>query len=184
VSSSLVPAHAAHVGTLLGPALLIAFWAGWSDLRSWMHRQGDQLAPAAVLVAAPLSAGAGVIHAMVSPEHFGQDVLYGAFFAAAATAQLGWSVLAVVRPHPRVLRAGVLGSAAALVLWMLTRTAGVPLGEAAGQREPVGMLDVVCGLLELGVIACCIWAIAQTPDRSTPNPSGPGRNMTTLTTAN
>lgn len=183
VSSSPVSAHAAHIGTLLGPALLLAFWAGWSDLRAWMHRQDDQLAPVAVLVAAVLSAGAGIVHAMVGPEHFSQDLLYGAFFAAAAAAQLGWSVLAAVRPHPPVLLAGVLGNGAVLCLWMLTRTVGVPLGVAAGQRESVGMLDVVCGLLELGVIACCIWAMVQAPDRSTPKTNKLGRSVTTMTTA-
>jgi hypothetical protein len=39
----------------------------------------------------------------------------------------------------------------------MTRTAGMPLGVAAGRREPVGVLDAGCGLLELGVVACCAW---------------------------
>jgi hypothetical protein len=182
VTSSPVSAHAAHIGTVLGPALLLGFWAGWSDLRAWMHRQDDQLAPAAVLVAAVLSAGAGIVHAMVIPEHFSQDLLYGAFFGAAAAAQIGWSVLAAVRPHLPVMQAGVFGNGAVLCLWMLTRTVGVPLG-AAGQRESVGMLDAVCGLLELGVISCCIWTIVQAPDRSTPKSNKVGRTVTTMTTA-
>jgi hypothetical protein len=183
VTSSPVSAHAAHIGTVLGPALLLGFWAGWSDLRAWMHRQDDKLAPAAVLVAAALSAGAGIVHAMVSPEHFSQDLLYGAFFGAAAAAQIGWSALAAVRPHLPVMLAGVFGNSAVLCLWMLTRTVGVPLGVAAGQREPVGMLDVVCGLLELGAISCCIWRIVQAPDRSTPKSNKVGRTVTTMTTA-
>lgn len=180
---SAISGHAGHVGTLLGPALLLAFWAGWSDLRAWMHRQGDQLAPASVLVAAALSAGAGVIHAIVMPHHFTEDLLYGGFFAAAAAAQLAWSVLVVVRTSGRMLRAGVVGNAAVLILWLETRTVAVPLGALAGRREAVGTMDVACGLLEVGVMACCTWAMARSADRPTADAHGLGRNATGSTSA-
>jgi hypothetical protein len=151
-----VNGHWLHVGTLLGPALLIAFWAAWSDLRAWMHRQGDQLAPTAALVAAVLCSGAALIHGIVMPSHLAEDVAYGGVFAVLATAQLAWAAALLVRPSASVLWAGAVGNLTVVALWALTRTAGIPLGAAAGRREAVGALDVVCGLLELGVAACCI----------------------------
>jgi hypothetical protein len=147
--------HAAHLGTLVGPVVLLAFWATWSELRAWLHRQDDVQVPTPVLVAAALSGGAAVIHAIVIPAHLTQSILYGVFFAALAVVQLGWAVLVVVRPRPWVLAAGAAANLAVITLWGLTRTVGIPLGVAAGQRESVGVLDSTCGLLELGVVTCC-----------------------------
>jgi hypothetical protein len=56
-----------------------------------------------------------------------------------------------------VLTAGAAANGAVVALWAVTRTAGIPLGVAAGQREGIGVLDTSCSLLELGVVACCAW---------------------------
>jgi hypothetical protein len=149
--------HAVHLGTLAGPILLVTFWATWSELRAWLARHDDVHLPTAALVAAALSVGAAVIHALVIAPHFTESVLYGAFFAFLAVAQLGWAVLVVVRPRSWVLTAGAVANLAVVALWAVTRTAGVPLGVAAGQREAIGVLDTTCGVLELGVAACCAW---------------------------
>ncbi|MDX6199703.1 MAG: hypothetical protein QOJ79_2854 [Actinomycetota bacterium] len=149
--------HAVHLGTLAGPALLLAFWASWSEVRAWIARCDDVQVPTAALVAAALSIGAAVVHAIVIPPHLAESFEYGAFFAALAVAQLGWAVLIVVRPGSWILAAGIAGNLAVVLLWAATRTAGIPLGVAAGQREPIGVLDTTCGLLELGVVACCAW---------------------------
>jgi hypothetical protein len=155
-ASGPVSQHAAHLGTLAGPVLLLTFWATWSELRAWMRRKGDALVPTAVLLAAALSVGAAAIHAMVTPSHLQEDLLYGGFFAALTVAQLGWAGLVVLRPQPWVLAAGAIGNIGVVALWGITRTVGIPLGIAAGQREAVGILDVSCGLLELGIAACCM----------------------------
>ena len=152
-----VSAHAVHLGTLAGPVMLLTFWASWSELRAWLRRHDDVQLPTAALVGAALSLGAAVIHAIVIPPHLTEAVLYGTFFAALAVGQLAWAVLVVVRPKGWVLLAGAGGNAAVVALWAVTRTVGIPLGVAAGQREGVGALDATCGLLELGVVACCCW---------------------------
>jgi hypothetical protein len=151
------PHHAVHLATLAGPALLVGFWACWSDLRAWIRRQDAAQVPTAALVASTLSVGAALIHTIVIPPHVVESLLYGAFFAGLAAAQLGWAVLVVARPCPRVLAAGVALNAGVVLLWGATRSVGIPLGVAAGSREPVGALDATCALLELGVIACCGW---------------------------
>lgn len=150
--------HTVHVATLLGPALLVAAWAGWADVRAWRHRHQDSLA-SGVLLAGLLSIGAAVIHAVVTPAHLTEDPLYGGFFAVLAAAQLGWGVVAVVRPQRWLLTAGALGNLAVLTLWAVTRTSGIPLGVATGERESVGVLDTTTALLELVVVGCCLWAL-------------------------
>jgi hypothetical protein len=152
-----VSQHAVHFGTLVGPVLLLAFWATWSELRSWLRRNDTVQVPTAALVAAALSVGAAIIHALVIPSHLTESVLYGGFFAVLFVGQLGWAVLAVVRPTAVVLTTGAVANLAVVALWTVTRTIGIPLGVAAGQREAVGVLDATCGLLELGVVACCVW---------------------------
>lgn len=152
-----VSQHAAHIGTLVGPVLLLTFWAGWSELRAWMRRQGDVVVPTAALVAAALSIGAAAIHGIVIPAHLAEDLLYGAFFAALCVAQLAWAVAVVARPQPWLLAAGALGNLAVVALWGVTRAVGIPFGIAAGQREAIGVIDASCSLLELGVVACCAW---------------------------
>ena len=54
--------------------------------------RADQARPWLVR-AAGLSAGAGVIHLMVTPEHIDHWIGYGLFFLVAAAAQLGYSAM-------------------------------------------------------------------------------------------
>jgi hypothetical protein len=150
--------HAVHLETLLGPALLLAFWAGWSDLRAWLHRHDDLATP--LLVASALSVGAALIHALVTLPHFGQDPLYGAFFAGCTVGQLAWAAVVLRRPSRLVLATGAAANLAVVALWAVTRTVGIPVGVAAGTRERVGPLDVACGLVELGIVACCAALLA------------------------
>ena len=75
-----------------------------------------------------LSAGAGIIHLAVLGPHLREFWLFGVFFAAAALAQLGWALLVMMRPSRRVWLAGALGNALVIVVWILSRTVGLPFG--------------------------------------------------------
>jgi hypothetical protein len=151
--------------------LLLAFWAAWSDVRAWMHRQGDDLPSVAVLVAAATSVGAGVIHALATPAHAAQDPLYGAFFAAAAAGQIGWGIQAVRHPTRQLLLPGLAANGVLIAVWAQTRLLAIPVGVAAGQREPVGSLDLTCVLLEAVVVGCALRALRPA---SAAARSGPG----------
>jgi hypothetical protein len=64
-------------------------------------------------------------------------------------------ILVAARPVRReVLWAGILGNAAIIVLWMVTRTLGIPLGPEAGMIEEIGVLDLTSKIAELAVIIC------------------------------
>jgi hypothetical protein len=110
-----------------------------------------------------LSAGAATIHFAAAGSHFQEWWGFGAFFFVSGLAQLVWAVLAVSSPSPRVLWAGVLGNAAILILWIVTRTAGTFVGPDAHTPESVGVPDAVASSLEVSIILTCVWSATLRP---------------------
>lgn len=155
--------HGAHTLLVLVPALLLAGLGLGADIRAWWRRSGGRVhnAAAPMLVAAALSGVAALIHVAVCPEHFAEGLVYGIFFAASAGCQLGWSVLVTIRYARWLAPAGLMGNAAIVLLWLVTRTIGIPLGPGAGEIERVGVLDLLCTGCEIGVVALCALAIRQ-----------------------
>jgi hypothetical protein len=94
-------------------------------------------------------AGAAGVHAVVMPEHFEESWLYGTFFLVAALAQLSYSAWLLVRPSRELLIVGLAGNLSIVVLWLVTRTVGIPLGPAAGTTEEFGGLDMLAAFFEL-----------------------------------
>ena len=147
--------HAAHLIALVGPVVVLGVGVTVIDV---MAKKGIEppwrRVPKPVLWAALFSFVAAVVHGVVCPEHFEEAALYGWFFLLCASAQLVWALIAVVRPGRTWLMLGLAGNLAVLVLWVITRTAGIPLGPQAGEVETIGVLDIVASAAELGVVAC------------------------------
>jgi hypothetical protein len=115
---------------------------------------------------AMLSALAALIHLWVAPEHFTKWWGYGAFFLVAASAQLLYAVLLVLRPNRTVLLLGIIGNSAIVLLWLLTRVVGIPIfGPEAWQVERVGMIDVCASASEAAIVVALggllLWRLAQ-----------------------
>ena len=115
-----------------------------------------------------LSAGAATIHFAAAGSHFQEWWGFGAFFVLSGLAQLVWAVLAVRSPSRGVVWAGVLGNAAILILWIVTRTAGTLVGPDAHTPESVGVPDAVASSLEVSIILICVWSATSRP--SSPKP--------------
>lgn len=96
------------------------------------------------------SAAAAGVHAAVGPAHFRELWVFGVFFAGSALAQVGWSVAMAIRPSHTLLVAGVVGNSAVLVLWLVTRTIGLP--GLLPEPEAIGVWDAFCGIWELVVV--------------------------------
>lgn len=96
---------------------------------------------------------AALIHLWVMPEHFEEWWGYGTFFLICALAQ-GLFAFGLLRWPSRLLPLlGVGGNLAIVILWLVTRTAGIPLlGPHAGEVEGVGVLDLACTLAEVGIV--------------------------------
>jgi hypothetical protein len=123
------------------------------------------------LTAATLSLVAGVIHGALAPEHLEEWWGYGAFFIAAAAAQIAFAIIVVLEPwrrnwlpdrppldHARQRRwtyvAGILGNVAIIGLYIYTRTIGIPAGPHAGIVEEVMVIDMVAKVSEIGIVVC------------------------------
>lgn len=113
-----------------------------------------------VAVCALLSTGAAVIHFAVLGGHWDEWWGYGLFFGVAAWLQLAWAAMVVARPSSRLLVAGAVGSFAIAILWLVTRTGGVPAGPAFGEREAAAFPDVLASVFEvlLGLTAVAVVA--------------------------
>ncbi len=102
--------------------------------------------------AAALSLLAALIHLWVTPEHLEEWWGYGAFFLVAALAQAPYAPLVLVWPTRIVLLVGIGGNLAIVVLYLLTRTVGVPLfGPGAGEVEGIGFVDSCATTTEVGI---------------------------------
>jgi hypothetical protein len=99
-----------------------------------------------------LSLLAALIHLWVVPEHMEEWWGYGAFFAICAGAQGLYALALLRRPGRPLLLLGVAGNLSILILWLVTRTTGIPLGPHAGEAEAVGALDLACTLAEVGIV--------------------------------
>lgn len=116
------------------------------------------------------SAAAAGVHAAMAPVHTRELALFGLFFALSALGQMAWSIAVVLRPSRRLLVIGIVGNAAILSLWLVTRTVGLPFGLMPAP-EPFGAWDVLCGIWEAVVIGACVNLLHRRPEAS---PSLPG----------
>ena len=104
------------------------------------------------IAAASFSADAAAIHYAVIADHLEEWWAFGVFFAAIGVAQLLWAARVVASPSRLMIWLGVFGNAAVVALWIVTRTAGSPIGPDAGMVESVGVADSVATAFEVGVI--------------------------------
>jgi hypothetical protein len=96
---------------------------------------------------------AALIHLLATPEHFEEWWGYGAFLLVCAIFQGVYAAVVLRWPARPVLLLGVAANLAVAILWLVTRTTGIPLfGPHAGEIEGVGVLDLACTLAEVGVV--------------------------------
>ncbi len=104
--------------------------------------------------AAGLSLLAAAVHLWVVPGHLAEWWGYGTFFVILAVAQGLYALVLPRRPSRALLLLGVAGNLAVAILWLVTRTTGIPLlGPHAGEVEGVGVMDLACTLAEVGIVA-------------------------------
>lgn len=94
-------------------------------------------------------AGSAAIHVAVVPEHLAEWKVAGVFFVLLALVELGLSALAAVRRDAVVHLACIAASVGPLLLWLTSRTVGLPLVPGHGEVEAVGLADVAACVLEV-----------------------------------
>ena len=105
-------------------------------------------------LAAATMAGAAVIHVGVMADHVREWWAAGVFFLVTGIVQLVWALWLWTSPVRRwVLWSGIGVNALLVVVWLVSRTAGLPVGPEAGRPEAIGVADVVCVVLEVAAAA-------------------------------
>jgi hypothetical protein len=127
----------------------------------------------AVALAAAVSSGvAATIHAAATVTHLGESRLFAAAFAAMAIAQGGWMVLIIVGPSRRRYLAGAELNGAVVLIWLLSRTVGLPVGPHPWLAEPIGATDAIATLAELLAVLGSLVLVARM-EPNTSRLSGP-----------
>lgn len=128
--------------------------------------------------AAGLALLAGVIHGIATTEYWNWWWGYAAFFLYAAICQVTYGLVLFLRPwrydetgglrtdsfkwERPVLLLGVIGNGAIIVLYIITRTIGIPFfGPGAGTVLPITPLSAVSKIVELMLVASLIALIRR-----------------------
>jgi hypothetical protein len=109
-----------------------------------------------VYLTAALSLGAGYIHLVYAESHFQEWWGYGAFFVAAANLQALYAALLVWRPRAWQPLVGIAGNLGIVVVYVLSRTNGIPLGPHARVVEEAGAIDWATTAAQVAIIAALV----------------------------
>ena len=110
--------------------------------------------PARVLSAIALaSVAAGAINVAAAATVGRGSTQNLAFFSVVAAAQLVWGVVSMAEAPRWWLALGAAGTLVVVATWVVSRTAGLPLGDYAGIRLPVGFPDALATALEAVIVA-------------------------------
>jgi hypothetical protein len=152
---------------------------GYLKVKEWLAdraqaSRGPRARPTLpVILLAAASAVCAVIHAAACPEHLRESVAFGFFFLGASAAQMGWAALVLVRPSRQLLTIAAIGNLAIVTLWVLSRTAGLPVGPDVWRPEAVGAVDAIATQLEMALAAGAWWLLKTHSNLATRRPSRP-----------
>lgn len=105
---------------------------------------------------------AAAIHAAVIREHFQEDLLYGLFFLLVTAVQLGLAVMIFLRPSQRMIRYVAAMSTWIIVLYLVSRTTGLPVGPTPWRPEALGALDIAATGAEVVTLVGCAVQLRNT----------------------
>lgn len=122
-----------------------------------------------VYAASALSLAAAMIHLWVFPQHLFVWWGYGIFLLTTALVQGVYAVAILRWSAPALALAGIGVNVSVVVLYVFTRTAGIPLGPHAGEIERVGVLDMTATAAELALISALLSLLGGAARRDTIN---------------
>jgi hypothetical protein len=113
-------------------------------------------------MAAAFSLSAALIHLWATPEHFEEWWGYGTFFLISAVAQGAYAAALLRWPRLPLLLLGIGGNVSITVLYLLTRTVGIPFfGPHAGEVEGVGVADLFATTSELALVVALLGVLLR-----------------------
>lgn len=118
-----------------------------------------------LLIACGLALGAGLIHVVAAVQHVDEHTLFALFFVVLALAQFGWGIAVYRSPSPRLLVIGAVVSVLVVMLWVASRTVGLPIGPESWSPEPVGAIDSIASADELVLALLVFFQLRIAPVR-------------------
>jgi hypothetical protein len=155
---------------LLGP-ILVLLLIGSIVAVSWLANRGVLGEPDRTVgidislasIAAALSFGVAAIHLAVIDTHLDQGVAFGAFFLVVGWFQMLWPLAWFLRRTNTIAVVGLFVNLAVAGTWLMSRTVGMPFDPTPWVPEPVGLVDLLATLIELGIVGLLL-PVAM-PDR-------------------
>jgi hypothetical protein len=121
--------------------------------------------PGQVLALSGLMLCAGTIHIVAAVQHLDLGWQLPTFFAVVGALQLYLSWAFYERPDDRrLLLAAAAGNLVVALLWLFSRTTGLPFGPEQG-RSRIGFSDTIASLQEFGFAYIAI-ALVRAPERA------------------
>src|SRR5438270_8061957 len=114
-------------------------------------------------VAAGLSLVAGYVHLVYMQSHWQEWWAYGAFFLATGVGQALYALALLRWPRPGLCLTGIAGNLAIVGMYLLSRTAGPPLGPHAHAIEPAGAVDLATTAGEIVLVVLLIARLDRRP---------------------
>jgi hypothetical protein len=132
-----------------------------SDDPSATQDHPSRPAPSTTLsVAALASIGAGAIHATAAGAHSEHKAAVVAFVLTAAF-QIGWGVVALVRPARWVSVVGVVGNTAAIGGWLIAKTSGISFVTGLDAQEDPQFADTLAAALAVVAVVGALLALSD-----------------------
>jgi hypothetical protein len=156
---------------LLG--LLVAFRGGKLDIaaaRRAPKRVGRFDNTELFLLAGLL--GAAVVHATVVAEQLSRWPAAGIALLLLTVAEVDVALLFLLRLRSVQYVATAVVSAVPLLVWLYSRTAGLPFGPDAGVPQPVGLADAALAALSAATLVVAILALRSRRSRQVSRSSG------------
>ena len=112
-----------------------------------------------------MSLGAASIHFAVIVPHLDEYLPFGVFFLSVAWFQAIWAVFVMERGDAWLLILAVVVNVLVVVIWVWSRTLGLPIGPEPGAPEQVGAADSISTALEAVIIGVSILVLARPEGR-------------------
>jgi len=120
--------------------------------------------PGYVVAVVGLALTSGTIHIVAAVEHVDVNVMLSAFFALVGVGQIVVAWWLFHKPDDRrALRLAAVGSVIVSLLWVFSRTTGIPFGPEPG-RAAVGVADTITTLQQFALAAIAV-AVLQGPEQ-------------------
>jgi hypothetical protein len=119
----------------------------------------------AARAAALLSLAAAYVHLAYTESHWRLWWAYGAFFLATGVGQAVFVPLVLYRPRRWMALVAIAGNVAIVGMYVLSRTAGPPLGPHAHVAETAGPIDLATTAAEITLVGVLLTMLGRATRR-------------------